>query len=132
MVGKVSNGSRRRKIIFLTRFDLHVHNRLKRRSAPTTLSTTRERRIRKLVSEQLEESLRHEIGSYVERRLSEFKQEIAQLQNQLNESLKQILEREGRLPDSIFACVGGGSNAIGMFHAFVGDQGVRLAQNAGG
>jgi len=48
-----------------------------------------------LVSEQLEESLRHEIGSYVERRLSEFKQEIAQLQNQLNESLKQILEREG-------------------------------------
>ena len=48
-----------------------------------------------MVSEQLEESLRHEIESYVERRLSEFKQEIAQLQNQLNESLKQILEREG-------------------------------------
>ena len=48
-----------------------------------------------MVSEQLEESLRHEIGSYVERRLSEFKQEIAQLQNQLNESLKQVLEREG-------------------------------------
>ena len=48
-----------------------------------------------MVSEQLEESLRHEIASYVERRLSEFKQEIAQLQNQLNESLKQILEREG-------------------------------------
>jgi hypothetical protein len=48
-----------------------------------------------LVSEQLEESLRHEIESYVERRLGEFKQEIAQLQNQLNESLKQILEREG-------------------------------------
>ena len=48
-----------------------------------------------MVSEQLEESLRHEIESYFERRLSEFKQEIAQLQNQLNESLKQILEREG-------------------------------------
>ena len=34
------------------------------------------------------------------------------------ETRRQILEREGRLPDSIFACVGGGSNAIGMFHAF--------------
>jgi tryptophan synthase beta chain len=43
-----------------------------------------------------------------------------------DETRQQILEREGRLPDSIFACVGGGSNAIGMFHAFVGDQRVRL------
>jgi tryptophan synthase beta chain len=43
-----------------------------------------------------------------------------------DETRCQILEREGRLPDSIFACVGGGSNAIGMFHAFVGDPGVRL------
>ncbi len=34
------------------------------------------------------------------------------------ETRAQILEREGRLPDSIFACVGGGSNAIGIFHAF--------------
>jgi tryptophan synthase beta chain len=42
------------------------------------------------------------------------------------ETRRQILEREGRLPDSIFACVGGGSNAIGMFHAFLGDQGVKL------
>ena len=48
-----------------------------------------------MVSEQLEDSLRHEIESYVERRLSGLKQEIAQLQNQLNESLKLILEREG-------------------------------------
>ena len=37
------------------------------------------------------------------------------------ETRRQILEREGRLPDSIFACVGGGSNAIGIFHAFLGD-----------
>src|SRR5271163_1646188 len=37
----------------------------------------------------------------------------------------QILEREGRLPDSIFACVGGGSNAIGMFHSFIGDENVK-------
>jgi tryptophan synthase beta chain len=42
------------------------------------------------------------------------------------ETRRQILDREKRLPDSIFACVGGGSNAIGMFHAFVGDEGVRL------
>jgi tryptophan synthase beta chain len=42
------------------------------------------------------------------------------------ETRAQILEREGRLPDSIFACVGGGSNAIGMFHAFLNDEGVKL------
>ena len=42
------------------------------------------------------------------------------------ETRRQILEHEHRLPDSIFACVGGGSNAIGMFHPFVDDQGVRL------
>jgi len=42
------------------------------------------------------------------------------------ETRRQILERERRLPDSIFACVGGGSNAIGMFHPFVDDKGVRL------
>jgi len=38
----------------------------------------------------------------------------------------QVLEAEGRLPDSIFACVGGGSNAIGIFHAFLPDTAVRL------
>jgi tryptophan synthase beta chain len=43
-----------------------------------------------------------------------------------DETRRQILERERRLPDSIFACVGGGSNAIGMFQAFLGDAGVRL------
>jgi tryptophan synthase beta chain len=42
------------------------------------------------------------------------------------ETRTEILKREGRLPDSIFACVGGGSNAIGMFHAFVGDESVKL------
>ena len=41
------------------------------------------------------------------------------------ETRAEILKREGRLPDAIFACVGGGSNAIGMFHAFVGDEGVQ-------
>jgi tryptophan synthase beta chain len=42
------------------------------------------------------------------------------------ETRSEILKREGRLPDSIFACVGGGSNAIGMFHAFLGDAAVKL------
>jgi tryptophan synthase beta chain len=42
------------------------------------------------------------------------------------ETREQILARENRLPDSIFACVGGGSNAIGMFHPFIDDTGVRL------
>lgn len=38
----------------------------------------------------------------------------------------QMLERAGRLPDVVVACVGGGSNAIGMLHPFVEDEGVRL------
>jgi len=38
----------------------------------------------------------------------------------------QLLEAEGRLPDAIFACVGGGSNAIGAFYEFIEDTGVRL------
>lgn len=42
------------------------------------------------------------------------------------EARRQILERAGRLPDAVAACVGGGSNAIGLFHAFLPDQEVRL------
>jgi tryptophan synthase beta chain len=42
------------------------------------------------------------------------------------ETRSEIINREGRLPDVLFACVGGGSNAIGMFHAFLGDQNVKL------
>jgi tryptophan synthase beta chain len=42
------------------------------------------------------------------------------------EARAQILEKEGRLPDAIVACVGGGSNAIGIFSGFLGDSGVRL------
>jgi tryptophan synthase beta chain len=42
------------------------------------------------------------------------------------ETRRQIVEQEGRLPDSIIACVGGGSNAIGMFYPFVGDERVKL------
>jgi tryptophan synthase beta subunit len=42
------------------------------------------------------------------------------------EARLQILEKEGRLPDACVACVGGGSNAMGLFHAFVPDESVRL------
>jgi tryptophan synthase beta chain len=42
------------------------------------------------------------------------------------EARAQILHQAGRLPDAVTACVGGGSNAIGVFHAFIDDPGVRL------
>lgn len=42
------------------------------------------------------------------------------------ESRAQMLELTGRLPDAVLACVGGGSNAIGIFHPFIDDAGVRL------
>ncbi|MFJ4657082.1 tryptophan synthase subunit beta [Nocardia sp. NPDC088792] len=42
------------------------------------------------------------------------------------EARRQLLERAGRLPDAAIACVGGGSNAIGLFHAFLDDASVRL------
>lgn len=42
------------------------------------------------------------------------------------ETRKQILEAEGRLPDLVMACVGGGSNAMGMFYPFIEDEDVRL------
>ena len=43
-----------------------------------------------------------------------------------NEARAQMLEREGRLPDAIVACIGGGSNAIGLFHPFLDDDGVAI------
>jgi tryptophan synthase beta chain len=49
------------------------------------------------------------------------------------EARAQVLEREGRLPDAVVACVGGGSNAIGLFHAFLPDAAVELwGAEAGG
>jgi len=42
------------------------------------------------------------------------------------EAREQVLAAAGRLPDAVIACVGGGSNAIGVFHAFIPDDGVRL------
>jgi tryptophan synthase beta chain len=49
------------------------------------------------------------------------------------EAREQVLAAEGRLPDLVVACVGGGSNAIGLFHPFLDDPGVRLlGAEAGG
>ena len=42
------------------------------------------------------------------------------------EARSQMLESEGRLPDALVACVGGGSNSIGLFHPFLGDEKVRM------
>jgi len=42
------------------------------------------------------------------------------------EAREQVLLQEGRLPDLLVACVGGGSNAIGLFHPFIGDEDVRM------
>ena len=42
------------------------------------------------------------------------------------ETRKQILKREGRLPDVLVACIGGGSNAMGLFYPFIGDAGVAM------
>ena len=42
------------------------------------------------------------------------------------EARAQLLERSGALPDALFACVGGGSNAIGLFHAFLGERSVDI------
>ncbi len=48
------------------------------------------------------------------------------------ETKKQILEREGRLPDFLVACVGGGSNAMGLFYPFINDRQVKLIGVEGG
>jgi len=49
-----------------------------------------------------------------------------------NETRYQILDKEGKLPENIFACIGGGSNAIGMFSAFLEDKQVKLFGAEGG
>jgi tryptophan synthase beta chain len=52
---------------------------------------------------------------------------VRDFQSVIGEETKtQIMEAEGRLPDAVVACVGGGSNAIGMFHPFLNDEAVRL------
>jgi tryptophan synthase beta chain len=52
---------------------------------------------------------------------------VGELQSVIGrETREQVLAAAGRLPEAVVACVGGGSNAIGMFHGFVDDEGVRL------
>ncbi|EXM37769.1 phosphoribosylanthranilate isomerase [Ruminococcus albus SY3] len=52
---------------------------------------------------------------------------VRDFQKIISEEIKaQMLEKEGRLPDAVVACVGGGSNAMGAFYDFIGDKGVRL------
>ena len=43
-----------------------------------------------------------------------------------NEAKEQLMEAEGRLPDTLVACIGGGSNAMGLFHPFLDDDGVEI------
>lgn len=56
-----------------------------------------------------------------------YPQMVRDFQKIIGEEIKaQLLERENRLPDCVVACVGGGSNAIGAFYDFIGDESVRL------
>ena len=56
-----------------------------------------------------------------------FPEIVRDFQSVISREIKaQILEKEGRLPDAVLACVGGGSNAIGAFYHFIEDKGVRL------
>ncbi len=43
-----------------------------------------------------------------------------------DEAKQQVLEKEGRLPDAVIACIGGGSNAIGLFASFIPEENVKL------
>ena len=52
---------------------------------------------------------------------------VRDFQSIISKEIKeQLMEKEGRLPDAVIACVGGGSNAIGAFYNFIGDEGVEL------
>lgn len=56
-----------------------------------------------------------------------YPQLVRDLQSVIGREVKeQMMEREGRLPDSLVACIGGGSNAIGLFHPFLDDKDVRI------
>lgn len=56
-----------------------------------------------------------------------FPQLVRDFQAVISREIKsQMLEKEGRLPDAVIACVGGGSNAMGSFYHFIDDEGVRL------
>ena len=57
----------------------------------------------------------------------QFPQIVRDLQAVISKEIKeQLMEKEGKLPDAVLACVGGGSNAIGAFYNFIEDESVRL------
>ncbi|MFT6558192.1 tryptophan synthase subunit beta [Sneathiella sp.] len=52
---------------------------------------------------------------------------VRDFQNVIGEEVRrQIMEAEGRLPDTLLACIGGGSNAMGLFHPFLDDEGIEI------
>lgn len=56
-----------------------------------------------------------------------FPQIVRDLQSVIGrETKQQVIDKEGRLPDAVVACIGGGSNAIGMFHPFIEDDSVKM------
>lgn len=56
-----------------------------------------------------------------------YPQMVRDFQKIISEEIRaQLMEKEGRLPDCVFACVGGGSNAMGAFYDFIGEKSVRL------
>ena len=56
-----------------------------------------------------------------------YPQMVRDFQKIISEEIRaQLMEKEGKLPDCVFACVGGGSNAVGAFYAFIGEKSVRL------
>ncbi len=56
-----------------------------------------------------------------------FPEMVCEFQSVIGREVRQqMMEAEGRLPDCLLACVGGGSNAIGLFHEFIHDEGVRM------
>ena len=56
-----------------------------------------------------------------------YPQLVRDFQNVIGEEVRrQIMEAEGRLPDTLLACIGGGSNAMGLFHPFLDDEGIDI------
>src|SRR5438067_683226 len=76
--------------------------------------------------------LKHYVGRpsplYFAERLTEHRSgaNIYSKREELNDTRAQMHELEGRLPDSLIACIGGGSNAMGLFHPFLDDPGVEI------
>jgi tryptophan synthase beta chain len=57
---------------------------------------------------------------------------VRDFQSVIGSRREQMMEQEGRLPDTLVACIGGGSNAIGLFHPFLDDPSVKIYRRRGG